>query len=437
MRVKIKFKKPVLVKLLIIILLVAGGAAGGWFYRGRSISSLPREKEKAKSKYLAFTMEVYDKIKDNYWEKTTDEGLAKIYLLAIEKIIGRPQHLKESNRQNLEKKIEEVLSLLESEEKKKEFTVKLADIVLANLKPFGRSRLYLKKDEIALRNNVNNKTNVDHYQVLGIEKNATQKEIEKAYQEKAEKLAKEKDQSKEAEQEYQAVAQAHKVLSDQEARRLYDTAGIEPTIDYQIIGSRILHLHLTKFSPTTMEDLQRVTEKADHDPLDTLIFDLRDNIGGAIDGLPYFLGPFIGNDQYAYQFLHQGEREDFKTKVGWMNSLVRYKKVVILINEGTQSSAEVMASVLKKYNVGVLVGRTTKGWGTVEKVFKLENQIDDHEEYSIFLAHSLTLREDGQPIEGKGVDPLISIDNPNWEKELNQYFNDQEIVDAVKEVLKD
>jgi len=99
-----------------------------------------------------------------------------------------------------------------------------------------------------------------------------------------------------------------------------------------------------------------------------------------------------------------------------------------------QSSSEVMASTLKKYNVGILVGTKTKGWGTIEKVFPLENQIDDKVKYSMFLVHSLTLREDNQPIEGRGVDPHIDINSDNWDDQLLDYFNYPALVKAVKEV---
>jgi len=66
----------------------------------------------------------------------------------------------------------------------------------------------------------------------------------------------------------------------------------------------------------------------------------------------------------------------------------------------------------------------------------LENQLNSDKKYSMFLVHRLTLRDDGQPIEGKGVEPLININNPNWEKELYQYFHYQELINAVKEVIK-
>jgi len=361
-----------------------------------------------KDKYIVFTLEVYDKVKENYWDKITDEQLSNLYVLASEKLTNQPQPNKPKNKTEVQKMVTKVLKEISDEQKKKEYVTQLADIVLANLQPFGRSRLYSRKEEINLKNRVENRNpEVDNYQVLDVKK----------------------------EQELAQVQKAFQSLSDDENRKLYDQSGVEPTIENRFLRPEIFYIHLTKFSPTTVDELLRVTQKVDQgEILNTLIFDLRDNVGGAIDGLPYFLGPFIGNDQYAYQFYHQGDKEDFKTKIGWFPSLVRYKKVVILINEGTQSSAEVMAAVLKKYNVGILVGTKTKGWGTVEKVFEISQQIDPSEKYSVFLVHSLTLREDGQSIEGKGVEPVINIKDPNWEKQLYSYFRYNELAQAIKEV---
>ncbi|MGB9637306.1 MAG: S41 family peptidase, partial [Microgenomates group bacterium] len=110
-------------------------------------------------------------------------------------------------------------------------------------------------------------------------------------------------------------------------------------------------------------------------------------------------------------------------------------KVIILINENTQSSAEVMAATLKKYNVGVLVGVPTRGWGTVEKVFEIKNQFNPSEKYSAFLVHRLTLREDGQPIEGLGVEPVINIQDKNWEKQLYNYFHYPELTAVIAKLI--
>ena len=91
---------------------------------------------------------------------------------------------------------------------------------------------------------------------------------------------------------------------------------------------------------------------------------------------------------------------------------------------------------MKKYNVGVLIGVPTKGWGTVEKVFPIENQIDSKQKFSMLLVHSLTLRDDGQPIEGRGVDPTINLNDKDWPQQLMAYFNYPELVSVVRELIK-
>ncbi|MGI5826599.1 MAG: S41 family peptidase [Patescibacteria group bacterium] len=431
------FKKLFLLPLVLVVLGI--GLFGGYFIHGQIVNkktaSVPVQVHK--DKYVAFLSEVYDLIKENYWDKIPDDQLCNLFVLGAEKLLAQPQANPPKDKAGLQKMLEKMLKEIGEEQKKKEFATNLADIVLANLQPFGRSRLYSRKEETQLKNTVENRNpEVNQYQVLEVPKEASQEEIKQSYEEKTQELK--KDNSPEAQQKLAQVNKAYQVLADTDARKVYDESGVEPTMEYKLLTPNIFYIHLTKFSPTTMEELLRVTSKMDGKPdsLNALILDLRDNIGGAIDGLPYFLGPFIGNDQYAYQFFHQGEKKDFKTKIGWLPSLVRYKKVIVLTNENAQSSAEVMAATLKKYNVGILVGTKTRGWGTVEKVFEIKQQLDPSEKYSAFMVHSLTLRDDGQPIEGRGVDPVIDITDPNWEKQLYAYFSNQELITEVKKLLQ-
>jgi len=421
------------ISVLIVVAFLTGGGVGFLLKHKTAETNAPPLSHK--NIHISFTLEVFDTIKKNYWEMMSDEVLINRYLLGMEKILNQPQALASTNRAGLEAVLTSALDQIENNEKKNLFVTELADIVLTNLSPFGRSRLYTQKDEKELSNRVKNISGVDHYQTLEVDKNASLEEISNAYDKAKDKLSLEAKTSTEAAYQLNQVSRAYHTLRNTNTREVYDQTGIEPTVVTDLIRPNILHLRLTKFSPTTVEDLEKATKAINStDELDTLIFDLRDNVGGAIDSLPYLLGPFIGPDQYAHQYYHQGEITDYKTRTGWLASLVPYKKVVILINENTQSSAEVMATVLKRYNVGVVVGATTKGWGTVEKVFPLSTQLDQNIKQSVFLAHSLTLRDDGELIEGSGVDPLINWESPNWESQLNAHFNSPALIQALKEI---
>lgn len=419
--------------ILLIVVIFIGGLTIGYF---SSRSNKDSETQKIQQNiYVNFALEIYDKIQKEHWNKVSDEELSNLFRLAAEKLLAAPQKLSSADKNGLATMITEVTQNTE-EAKRKEFIASVANLVLVNLKPFSRSALYTKKLKQELANkvqNVNPENNL--YSTLGTEEGATQKELDDAYAKKVSELTPQIEKP-EIKEQIKEIEYAYKVLSDEENKQRYDESKAEPTVLGKLIAPDVLYLYMPRVSPTTLNDLKKETEKFDSgEELNSLILDLRGNIGGSLDVLQYLLGPFIGPNNYAFELFKQGEYEPFKTKFGWLPSLVRYKKVTILVDGNTQSSAEVMTATFKKYNVGIVVGIKTKGWGTIEAVYGLENQISEDEEYSVFLVNHLTVRDDGQSIEENGVDPTIDISDKDWEKQLLAYFDNQDFVNAVKKAL--
>ncbi len=381
---------------LFFIIIFSLGAGTSYFYQQHRQEQKDQLKELSQIEndiYVLFLSEVYTKIQENYWNKVSDLDLSKLFKLGAENLTQESQILSSNDKNGLGIMFKQIIEG-KSEEEKKNFSIQLADLVLKNLAPFGRSQLYSSANAKNLQNrieNVNPETN-----------------------------------------EVEPTVSSETIAPPETSTPSGTIASSDASPE---ILNSIFYIHLKKFGAHTFEEFQQAANSVDdNEEIDTLILDLRGNIGGSIDLLPYFLGPFIGNNQYAYEFLHQAEQIPFKTQIGWLPSLVRYKKVVILIDEKTQSSAEVAAACLKKYNVGVLVGRKTRGWGTIEKVFNIEQQIDAQENYSMFLVHSLSIRDDGQLIEGNGVVPVISMDSPTWEDQLFAYFHYKELGETIKNI---
>ena len=66
----------------------------------------------------------------------------------------------------------------------------------------------------------------DYYDVLGIQKNADEKEIKRAYRKLAKKYHPDTNAgNKQAEERFQEITEAYNVLSDSEKRKLYDQYG--------------------------------------------------------------------------------------------------------------------------------------------------------------------------------------------------------------------
>ncbi|MBI2019377.1 hypothetical protein HYS95_01765 [Candidatus Daviesbacteria bacterium] len=424
-------------KFLILILVFTVGLGIGARFLNEQVlpfgnkQSLVAEKNTPKS----FVSEIYDKIKENYWNNISDAELLDLFKLSMDRNGAGLTVVKFEDKNKLLDAVSKSVAGM-NDEQKNQFLATVVSQVLSSLAPAGRSGLYTQKQEEQLKNTVSNiNPEKDLYKDLGLKKGASESAVLDSFK----KLS-----ASASGEQLKTLTYAKDTLTQKDQKERYDKAGIEPTIFTKILSPGILYVQFKKFSPTSLEEFQKAFENYEQVPssgsksdtsLNALIFDLRGNVGGAIDATAYFLGFFLGKGQYAFDFYHKGEYLPFKTQTDKMQSITRFKQVVVLIDQNSQSSAEMMAASLKKYHTGVLVGVPTKGWGTVERVFPLDNQISSKEKYSIFLVHSLTLRDDNQPIEGRGVEPDISIKDAAWPQKLLQYFNNQPLVDSVKSIL--
>ena len=388
------------------------------------------------SERVLFIGELYQVIQTKYWRLLLDDQLAELFLKAANHVTEKEQALVSKDRQGVMALAEGIVGdESRSEAEKDQVIAQWADVVLANLQPFGRSRLFSTNQAAALKNTVDNvRPDSNYFEALEVSPDASAEAVQQAYAEKSQELAQAEVPAEEKQALQEELDRAQVALSTPEDKQRYAETKVEPTIQARLVNPDVYYIKITQFSPTTTDDLDALARRVSGSAPTALIIDLRGNIGGTIDGLPYFLGPFIGLDQYAYQFLSQGHRTDFKTKTGFLASFFPFKKVVVLVDGATQSTAEVMTAVLKRYQVGVVIGSTTAGWGTVERVFPLSQQFSPDTEYSAFLVHSLTLREDGEPIQGNGVQPDILFESAGWQKQLLEYYNFQPLVQAVEAV---
>lgn len=420
-------------KFLILLIVFSVGLGLGREYLTKNQSQNTPKTFTAKQE-ARFISEIYDKIKENYWNNISDAELLDLFKLSMAKNGGNVTVAKFENKDKFLEATNKATAGM-SEDQKNTFLASVAGSVLASLNPVGRSSLYTEKQEHQLKNTVSNiNPEKDLYKDLGLSKGASEEAVQQAYQKKAAELA--NDKSPEAKEKLKTIAYAKNTLTQKDTKQRYDTNQVEPTIFTKILSAGILYVQFKKFSPTSLDEFQKAFDAyKDASALNSLIFDLRGNIGGAIDATAYFLGFFLGKGQYAFDFYHKGEYLPFKTPTDKLPSVSKYKQIIVLVDQNTQSSAEMMAASLKKYHIGVVVGVPTKGWGTVERVFPLDNQISKNEKYSIFLVHSITLRDDNLPIEGRGVEPDINIKDSNWQQKLLLYFNNPVLVDAVKNLL--
>ena len=67
----------------------------------------------------------------------------------------------------------------------------------------------------------------DYYEVLGVEKNASQADIKNAFRQKARQLHPDVNKAPDAEEKFKELGQAYEVLSNEEKRAMYDRYGAD------------------------------------------------------------------------------------------------------------------------------------------------------------------------------------------------------------------
>ena len=425
----------------LLILIAIGG--GTYYLRGHGPAGnsaavvlafkTPQEKQDV---YARFVMEGFDKISENYWAKTAEAGLAEHFQLSAQKALdsAAPPALATHDRAGAAAMVEAALQTATSSEAKKKVALDTLIVALYNLPPVGHASLLSTKEETSFRQNVSNvNPGKDLYQDLGLAKGASETEVAQAYEAKAAALK--SATSSEAKAQLAQVEYAKKVLANPNTKDLYDAAQIEPSADNKVMG-KTLYVSLSKITPTSFIEFGRTILAASTTPgLDSMVIDLRGNLGGALDFAANFLGLFIGNTQYAYDLFHQGEYAPQRTVQNKLPELARYKDIAILTDGMTQSTAEVTTAAMKRLRLAHVVGSATRGWGTVENTFPLSTVIDPAEKYSMLLVHSLTLGDDNQPIQDKGVLPDVDVKDPAWKSKLAEYFGNKSLIEAIQKAV--
>lgn len=416
-----------IIGILLVLVGTGVGAGGHWYYQEHLASQIAQERQE----HQAFLAEVYELIEKHYWEHPDDYDLDGLFEAAVGHLANQPMTLSDSGVGGVLQLVDDTIDNIHrdpSQQEKNEFVVELAELVLNNLQPFGRSGVYTEELEEQLSQAVHNiDPDADLYATLGTEAGAQTQDIQEQYEEKREELSQRLQQDEpEAQEQLAELEYAAEVLLDPESREAYDTYGAQPTVRARQVDSQTHYIAINRFSPTTFDELARALSSyqpvhspnasnlANQTQETTLVIDLRGNLGGAIDALQYIVGMFIGENQLAYEFYRRGGYEPFRTQHPKKPTAEQFTNITVFVDDQTRSTGELLAAIFKKYNLATIVGQTTQGWGTVERVFPLQNQLSDTERYSVFLVHSLTLRDDMLPIEGVGVEPDFGIeDYPN------------------------
>ena len=188
----------------------------------------------------------------------------------------------------------------------------------------------------------------------------------------------------------------------------FDVTLKRDTVRVRSVRSKILdegygYLRISQFQVDTGHDVAReIVKLQKKGELKGLIIDLRNNPGGVLQASVEVADAFLESGLVVYT---EGRTEAANLKYSAEpGDLTDGAPLVVLINDGSASAAEIVAGALQDHRRAVVMGTDSFGKGSVQTVIPINN------ERAIKLTTALYFTPNGRSIQAQGITPDIVVE---------------------------
>lgn len=194
-----------------------------------------------------------------------------------------------------------------------------------------------------------------------------------------------------------------------------------PDFESEIVDGKYGVLKVYDFNRGVSEKVREAVQEMQGQGVQGFLLDLRNNPGGLLDEAVKMGSVFV-DEGVIVSYQVKGEARVDESAEG---NAATDLPLVVLINEGSASSSEIVAGALQDQGRATLVGGKSYGKGSVQKVYDLDN------EGAVKLTIALYYLPNGESIDGQGIQPDIEVlDEDDPEREMEIQF------EKAKEVLE-
>lgn len=162
---------------------------------------------------------------------------------------------------------------------------------------------------------------------------------------------------------------------------------------------RIGYIKVTNFASNTFNQFQTALNELEENDIESLIIDVRDNLGGQLEVATQIASLFLMKDKVVYQLNTNGIIQPiYSTGPGSFQ-----KPITVLINGATASASEVLAIALQESADATVIGTTSYGKGTIQESYKLSTGA------TIKFTVQEWLSPNGNTVNEVGVKPDIEV----------------------------
>lgn len=174
-----------------------------------------------------------------------------------------------------------------------------------------------------------------------------------------------------------------------------------PSVIWRVVpeSEHVGYVQILLFTSRTPDELKTALQDLLSQNVDSLVLDLRNNSGGLLQESVQVAAQFLDGGVIVYEKTST-EEQALNAEQGGLATNI---PLVVLVNQGTASAAELVAGAIRDRDRGVLIGQTTYGKGTVQQIFRLS---DDS---SLHITSAEWLTPTKQHIDGTGLEPNIAM----------------------------
>lgn len=174
------------------------------------------------------------------------------------------------------------------------------------------------------------------------------------------------------------------------------------SVKHELLEPGYGYLRISQFQTRTTEQARQAIERLTREqPLEGLILDLRNNPGGILQAAAGVADLFLDDGLIVYT---EGRLSDTEMSFSASpDTPAGDIPLVVLINSGSASAAEIVAGALQDQRRGVIMGTDSFGKGSVQQIMPLGNG------EGLKLTTALYYTPNGRSIQAQGIVPDVEV----------------------------
>ena len=190
------------------------------------------------------------------------------------------------------------------------------------------------------------------------------------------------------------------------------------SVKTKIIEDTVGYIRLTSFNENSADQIkEKIKELRQNKKIEKYILDLRNNPGGLLSQAIKISDFFLNNGEIVST--KSRKKKENRKWFARKGDIIDGKTLIVLINYGSASAAEIVAGALKDHKRAILIGEKSFGKGSVQSIIPLKNK------GAIRLTISKYYLPSGKSISEVGITPDIEIAESSEDFRMNTKTDNQ------------